>query len=177
MLIIVGPSAAGKTEVVKRLMEISHLKKVVTFTTRSMRWQEVEGIDYHFISVEEFKEKLEKNFFFEYVIYNDNYYGTSKNDIAPDRVVILEPNGLKQYVERASENIKICYLECEENVREVRMVERKDQAAVIKKRLKSDRIFFNEEIRGMADWIVDSQHQSVDEVAQEVLERYLPYSH
>ena len=38
MLIIVGPSAAGKTEVVKKLMEISKLKKLVTYTTRTMRW-------------------------------------------------------------------------------------------------------------------------------------------
>lgn len=177
MLIIVGPSAAGKTEVVKKLMEISHLQKLVTYTTRTMRLHEVEGIDYHFISVDEFKKKLEQNFFFEYVIYNENYYGTAVSDIAPERVVILEPNGLKQYAEKAAGKVKICYLECLEKTREIRMINRADQLAIIKKRLKSDRIFFNDEIRKMADWVIDSEHQSVDQVANEILEKYLPYSH
>lgn len=176
MLIIVGPSAAGKTEVVKRLMEISHLRKLVTYTTRAMRWQEVEGEDYHFISLQEFKDKLANNFFFEYVIYNENYYGTSRNDITKDKVVILEPNGLKEYVKNARDKVKICYLECQEKVRHVRMINRKDQPAVINKRLKGDRIFFNDEIKAMADWIVDSENQTVDEVAHELLEKYLPYS-
>ena len=65
MLIVVGPSAAGKTEVVKKLMEISKLEKLVTYTTRTIRWLEVPGKDYHFLSVDEFKEKLANNFFFE----------------------------------------------------------------------------------------------------------------
>ena len=175
MLIIVGPSAAGKTEVVKKLMEISKLKKLVTYTTRTMRWQEVPGFDYHFISIEDFKEKLSENFFFEYVIYNDNYYGTALNDIAPDKVVILEPNGLKEYVERAKDKIKIVFLECSEETRHKRMVQRMDKAEIIKKRLKGDRFFFNDEVKKLADWIIDSEGQSVEEVALEILSKYSPY--
>ena len=175
MLIVVGPSAAGKTEVVKKLMEISKLKKLVTYTTRTMRWQEVPGVDYHFVTVEDFKEKLAENFFFEYVIYNDNYYGTAMNDISNDKVVILEPNGLKEYVERAKDKIKIVYLECSEETRHRRMIQRMDQAAVISKRLKGDKLFFTEEIRDLADWIIDSENQTVEEVANEILSKYSIY--
>ena len=175
MLIIVGPSAAGKTEVVKKLMEISKLKKLVTYTTRTMRWQEVPGVDYHFVTVDEFKEKLADNFFFEYVIYNDNYYGTAMNDIAPDKVVILEPNGLKEYVERAKDKVKIAFLECSENTRHCRMIKRMDQAEVISKRLKGDKLFFTDEIKTLADWVIDSEGQTVTEVALEILAKYSPY--
>lgn len=176
MLIIVGPSAAGKTEIVKRIMEISHLKKLVTYTTRLLRWNEVEDVDYHFISLAEFKEKLENNFFFEYVIYNNNYYGTALNDIIPSNVVILEPNGLKKYIEKARDKIKICYLKCSEEMRHLRMIKRKDQPESIKRRLKNDRLCFNKEIEQLADLVVDSENLSIDEAAKQILEFYGPYS-
>jgi guanylate kinase len=175
MLIVVGPSAAGKTEVVKKLMEISKLEKLVTYTTRTIRWLEVPGKDYHFLSVDEFKEKLANNFFFEYVIYNDNYYGTAVNDISPNKVVILEPNGLQEYVERAKDLVKIVFLECSEETRHLRMINRLDQPDVIQKRLKGDKIFFTDEIKKLADLRVDSENQTVEEVAKEILEFYKPY--
>ncbi len=176
MLIIVGPSAAGKTEIVKRLTEISHLKKLVTYTTRLLRWNEIEDVDYHFISLDDFKEKLDNNFFFEYVIYNNNYYGTAINDIVPSNVVILEPNGLKKYVEQAHDKVKICFLKCSEETRRIRMVKRKDQPDSIKRRLKSDRLCFTDEIESMADLIIDSENLSIDEAAKKIFEFYGPYS-
>lgn len=176
MLIIVGPSAAGKTEIVKHLIEISSLKKLVTYTTRLPRWNEIEDVDYHFISVDDFKEKLENNFFFEYVIYNNNYYGTATNDMIPGNVVILEPNGLKKYVEKARDKIKICYLKCSEEVRKLRMVKRKDQPESIKRRLKNDQICFNSEIEKMADLVIDSENLTIDEATKEILAFYEPYS-
>lgn len=176
MLIIVGPSAAGKTEIVKRLMKISSLKKLVTYTTRLPRWNEVDGVDYNFISLDDFKNRLENNFFFEYVIYNNNYYGTALNDIVPGNVVILEPNGLKKYVEKASDKIKICYLKCSEEMRKLRMVKRKDQPESIKRRLKNDQICFTQEIEKMADLVVDSEHLTIDDAAKEILDFYEPYS-
>lgn len=176
MLIIVGPSAAGKTEIVKRITEISSLKKLVTYTTRLLRWNETEDVDYHFISLEDFKNKLDNNFFFEYVIYNNNYYGTATNDIIPSNVVILEPNGLRKYIEKAKDKIKICYLKCSEDVRKLRMIKRKDQPESIKRRLKSDQICFTTKIENLADLVVDSEHLSIDEAAQKIIEFYGPYS-
>ena len=79
MLVLVGPSASGKTQILKILMEKYGMKKLVTYTTRPMRVNEVNGIDYHFVSKEEFLNKLENDFFFETIEYNNNFYGTSKN--------------------------------------------------------------------------------------------------
>ena len=73
MLILVGPSASGKTEATKILIEKYNLKKLVTYTTRSMRVHEVNGKDYHFITKEEFinkmKEKDVYNLFINLEIY------------------------------------------------------------------------------------------------------------
>lgn len=172
MLIIVGPSASGKTELVKKLVQISNLKKIVTYTTRPMRYEEKNGIDYNFVTTDEFKEKLNNNFFFEYVSYNDNYYGTGINDITDDKVVILEPTGLKHYIDKMRDKIKICYLECSEEKRYMRMISRKDEPSIIQKRIKNDKMYFNEDIKKYANWIIDSEKSSVDEIALTVLKLY-----
>ena len=107
MLILVGPSASGKTELLKILIRKYNMKKLVTYTTRPMRVGEVNGVDYHFISKNEFLEKENNNFFFETVMYNNNYYGTSKNDFSNDKAVILEPKGLQKYIDEAKDKIII----------------------------------------------------------------------
>ena len=56
MIVLSGPSASGKTEVAKRLMNQYGVKRVITTTTRPMRTGEVDGVDYLFVSKEKFKE-------------------------------------------------------------------------------------------------------------------------
>ena len=74
MIILVGASASGKSVVVKKMTELYGIEKVVTYTTRPMRAGEANGIDYHFISKEDFISKKEKDFFLETAFYNNNYY-------------------------------------------------------------------------------------------------------
>ena len=97
MIILIGPSASGKTEVVKYLVENFGYTKLVTNTTREKRIGEIDGKDYNFITREDFLNKLNNNEFFEYVEYNSNYYGTLKKDITDEKVVILEPKGFQAY--------------------------------------------------------------------------------
>ena len=54
MIILYGPSACGKTEVAKLLASSYSIKKVITHTTRSKRVNEVNGVDYYFVTKEEF---------------------------------------------------------------------------------------------------------------------------
>ena len=100
MLVIIGPSACGKTQIVNKLISDFGYKKLVTYTTRPMRLNEKQGIDYNFITEEKFKEKINNSFFIEYVKYNNNYYGTSYSDLSKDKVVIIEAEGLKSYLEK-----------------------------------------------------------------------------
>ena len=81
MLILVGPSASGKTEVAQILISNYGMRRMVTYTTRAMRYGEENHVSYHFVSKEEFLKMKENNEFVETTVYNENYYGTKKSDV------------------------------------------------------------------------------------------------
>lgn len=81
-IIISSPSGAGKSTMIKKLLEWDeNIVLSVSATTREPREGEVDGIHYHFISKENFEEEIEKNNFVEYAKVFDNYYGTLKREI------------------------------------------------------------------------------------------------
>jgi len=82
LIIISAPSGAGKTTICKRLLnEFPDLRFSVSCTTRPPRKDEKDGEDYHFISVKDFKDRIEKNEFVEWEEIYDHFYGTSRKDI------------------------------------------------------------------------------------------------
>ena len=82
MLILSSPSGAGKTTLSKKIQQKhKNFKISVSHTTRKPRSNEVDGVDYFFISKKEFEEKIKNNKFYEYAKIFDNYYGTSKKNI------------------------------------------------------------------------------------------------
>ena len=82
MLILSSPSGAGKTTLTKKIQQkYQNFKISVSHTTRKPRPNEVEGVDYFFISLEEFKKKISKNEFYEYAKLFDNFYGTSRSSV------------------------------------------------------------------------------------------------
>jgi len=85
-ILVTAPSGAGKTTLVKRLLsEFDFLEFSVSATTREARENEVDGVDYHFISEEVFRAKIEKNEFLEWEeVYGGSFYGTLKSEI--DRI-------------------------------------------------------------------------------------------
>lgn len=77
--IISGPSGAGKTTLVTLLLkEFSCVVKSISYTTRTPRSAEKEGVDYHFISVAEFEQKIHRGEFLEHAKVFGHYYGTSR---------------------------------------------------------------------------------------------------
>ncbi len=95
LFIIAAPSGAGKTSLVRELMRSdSKLRLSISFTTRSPRPGEVHGADYHFISTDAFKAKIDAGAFLEWALVHGNYYGTARamveTELASDRDVILE---------------------------------------------------------------------------------------
>ena len=78
VLIFSAPSGAGKTTIVRQLMARNpQLAFSISATTRAPRGQEIHGVDYHFLSEEEFKQRIESNEFAEYEeVYPGTYYGT-----------------------------------------------------------------------------------------------------
>ncbi len=82
MVILSSPSGAGKTTITKKIQQKYQSFKIsVSHTTRKPRLNEVHGVDYYFISHDEFKKKINENEFYEYAKIFDNYYGTSKKTV------------------------------------------------------------------------------------------------
>tara|TARA_B110001452_G_scaffold258408_1_gene253542 strand:+ start:1568 stop:2170 length:603 start_codon:yes stop_codon:yes gene_type:complete len=82
MVILSSPSGAGKTTITKKIQQkYNSFKLSVSYTTRKPRSNEVEGVDYHFITKEKFKDLIKDNQFYEYAKIFDNYYGTLKGTV------------------------------------------------------------------------------------------------
>jgi len=82
MLVLSSPSGAGKTTLSKKIQQSDNSFEIsVSHTTRKPRPNEVDGLDYHFVSIEKFKSLLKENAFYEHAEIFGNYYGTSKSSI------------------------------------------------------------------------------------------------
>ncbi len=77
-IVVSGPSGVGKGTICNRLINELKAWYSVSSTTRNPREGEVDGVNYFFITKEEFIDKINKGEFLEYNLYNGNYYGTSK---------------------------------------------------------------------------------------------------
>lgn len=83
MIVITAPSGAGKTSITRHLMKVfPQLSFSVSAATRKPRSNEKKGIDYYFISVEEFQQKILNEEFVEWeMVYEGKYYGTLKSEL------------------------------------------------------------------------------------------------
>ena len=85
MVILSSPSGVGKTTLTKKIQQKYQSFKIsVSHTTREPRSNEVDGVDYHFISQKKFKELIKENKFYEYAEIFGNFYGTSKKNVDTD---------------------------------------------------------------------------------------------
>ena len=100
LIVVSGPSGAGKDTICQKLIkDDSNIWMSVSMTTRKPRPLEKEGVDYFFVSNEEFESKINNNTFLEYASYNDNYYGTPKDMVeeklneGKDVILVIDING------------------------------------------------------------------------------------
>ncbi len=87
LIVISAPSGAGKTTLCNGLIQkFPTLKESVSFTTRTPRAGEQDGVNYNFVTVERFKEMIAENSFAEWAEVHDNFYGTSLDTLEQARV-------------------------------------------------------------------------------------------
>lgn len=117
LIVISGPSGAGKDTIVDKLREINDNVWVsVSMTSREPRSIDIPGETYYFVSKEEFEDRIKDGEFLEYAIYNDNYYGTPKDKINDklneglDVILVIEIQGALRVKELVPEAIFIFIL-------------------------------------------------------------------
>jgi guanylate kinase len=103
LFVISAPSGAGKTSLVKALVEtVPDIKVSVSYTTRPKRTGEVHGVNYHFVSRDAFVEKIQSGDFLEYAEVFGNLYGTSQSwvesqlDSGDDIILEIDWQGAQQ---------------------------------------------------------------------------------
>ena len=144
-IVLSSPSGAGKTTITKKLSQkYPNIKISISHTTRKPRSNEIDGVDYHFVSQEEFEKLIKKNNFYEHAKIFDNYYGTSKNSVNKlhqenyDVVFDIDWQGTKQLSKFKELNlIKIFILPPDKDELKKRLINRnQDNDKVVEKRLK-----------------------------------------
>lgn len=165
MLVFIGASASGKTEIVKILIRDYGFNKIITHTTRKKRINEIDGIDYHFLSLSEFFKRKEENYFIETEKYDGNYYGTAFKDTGINNVLIVDPNGANSIYDKGIKNAIYIYLETSESVRESRMEIRGDESIDIHQRVINDRHHFSIKSVKHIDHIIVTDSYTLEELA------------
>ncbi len=147
LYIISAPSGAGKTSLVKALLQSEvDLSLSVSYTTRAPRPEEVDGRDYHFVNREGFEERLKQGEFLESAQVYGNFYGTSKTWInealraSRDILLEIDSQGARQVREVFPASVSIFVLPPSLQVLEARLRNRaQDSLEVISQRLASAR--------------------------------------
>ncbi len=110
LIIISAPSGSGKSTIIGRIMQDESLKLAfsVSATTRPRRGQEVHGVDYYFLTQEEFENKIENDELVEYQeVYQGRYYGTLKSEV--DRITAMGKNVVLDLDVLGGVNVKRMY--------------------------------------------------------------------
>lgn len=114
LIVVSGPSGAGKGTLCKRLLELNeNVLLSISATTRAMREGEENGVHYYFISASEFRSMIEKNELIEYSHHFENYYGTPKAKVMEqlkagrDVVLEIDVNGGAQVKESLPEAVLV----------------------------------------------------------------------
>ena len=182
LLVICGKMCSGKDTVVKRLIN-KGFKKVVTYTTRPKRRGETDGVDYHYISKEDFEGKIKDGFFLEYRTYkvasgDTWYYGSAKQDVLKVRdnqkkVIILSPSGVdKMYELKRDQDVKfrVIYLKCNNDTIRIRAKRRGDKKPEITRRIEADGIDFSVMDIFAQKVIWNDEGTEVGDVVREILD-------
>ena len=127
IIVLCGPSCSGKSTIEKELGQYGY-KKIVSYTTRERRKNETDGVDYHFIKNESFRNMLNRSEFAEYDSYSqERFYGTKSSDYhSPgDKVVVLTPEGIRQLKQNLPGlNYIVVYVTADLGTRIIRYIER-----------------------------------------------------
>ena len=186
MIILSSPSGVGKTTITKKLQQkYQNLKISISHTTRSPRSNEIDGVDYNFITKKKFKELINKKKFYEYAKIFENYYGTLKQNVDEisknfDILFDIDWQGTKQLTKFRSLNlIKIFLITGSKEELKKRLLKRdQNTKEEVEKRFNS----FDEDVKHWKDYdyIVINQNlescfKQIEQILQIHKEKYFNF--
>lgn len=177
MIVLLGESGSGKSSIEKYLVENYGYKKIVSYTTRKPREGEVNGVDYRFITVSQFRRLKLQGFFAETSMYRDWYYGVAKKDCTDDKVAVLTPHGLRQVSKIDGINITSFYINVPRRDRLIKILQRGDDIEESYRRNVSDVGMFDG-IEDEVNYVINNEgyKKSIAEMSEEILHLALAHN-
>jgi guanylate kinase len=169
VLVITGPSGVGKGTLIRSLCrEFPDLRLSVSATTRPARSGERDGLDYHFLSPEEFERRVEAGEFLEHATYAGNRYGTLRSEVEDGPVVLeIEVQGARQVREALPEAVQVFIAPPSmDELRERLLARGTDSPEVIRARLQ----VAEEELRAKDEFRHVIVNDDLDRAVQELAE-------
>ena len=177
LIILSGPSGVGKGTIRKYIMDNFNIKLCysISMTTRQRREKEVDGVDYYFVSPEEFQKNIDENNFLEWEEFVGNRYGTPKSKVEELRnqgkhvLLEIEVNGASEVMSKVNDDRVISFflMPPSLNALESRIRRRKTESEeIIKERLDKgvkemsmssnyDHVILNDDVARASQEIVD----------------------
>ena len=176
---ILGKSASGKSTI-ERLLEEKGLKRLISFTTRPMRENERTGVDYNYITIQEFENLKSNGQLLECTEYRGWYYGinSSQIDMKDDRdyLAVIEPHGYRQIKEKLGDKVIGIYITIQDKERILRALNREikpDVDEVVRRFMSDKDLFKNIELE--VDYIFENWYSyEVVENIMKIVKRNRP---
>ena len=151
ILAIMGQAGSGKDSLMKALIDGNYIpdaKPIISCTTRPIREHEVDGVNYHYLTNDEFAEQVLNGEMLEATVFNNWCYGTSVKNLHPNclNIGVFNPEGVEILQEANNVDLEIIYIVADDKVRLLRQLNREEHPNCdeIVRRFGTDKKDFNE---------------------------------
>ena len=131
ILAIMGQAGSGKDSLMHSLIKydfIHNAKPIVSCTTRPIREHEIDGVNYHYLTNDEFAEQVLNGEMLEATVFNNWCYGTSIKNLYPDclNIGVFNPEGVEILQESKDVDLEVVYIVADDKVRLLRQLNREE---------------------------------------------------
>ena len=176
---IMGKSASGKTTLQKTIAREFDVNEIVSTTTRPKRDREKEGVDYKFVTIEQFTEKVLNGDMLEADDFNNWFYGTEISALNKNKVNVgvFTPNGVEALAQDGRIDLKVIYIDANDKQRLSRSLSREtnpDVAEICRRYFADEKDFCDDRMDELADMnlnaitVISDGSKSIHQIASEV---------